>query len=45
KVSGSGIGLAVVTELVAVHHGTVTAGNVAGGGARFTVTLPAAPAE
>ena len=45
KVSGSGIGLAVVAELVAVHHGTVTAGNVAGGGARFTVTLPAATAE
>ena len=42
KASGSGIGLAVVAELVAAHHGTVTAGNVAGGGARFTVTLPAA---
>lgn len=43
KVSGSGIGLAVVAELVAAHHGTVTAENVPGGGARFTVTLPAAP--
>ena len=43
KASGSGIGLAVVVELVAAHHGTVTAENVAGGGARFTVTLPAAP--
>ena len=41
KASGSGIGLAVVAELVAAHHGTVTAGNVPGGGARFTVTLPA----
>ena len=45
KATGSGIGLAVVTELVAAHHGTVTADNVAAGGARFTVTLPAAPAE
>lgn len=43
KVSGSGIGLAVVAELVAAHHGTVTAENVPGGGTRFTVTLPAAP--
>ncbi len=45
KATGSGIGLAVVTELVAAHHGTVTADNVATGGARFTVTLPTASAE
>jgi signal transduction histidine kinase len=45
KASGSGIGLAVVAELVAVHQGTVTAGNVSGGGARLTVTMPAAPAD
>ena len=38
-------GLAVVAELVAVHQGTVTASNAAGGGARLTVTMPAAPAE
>ncbi len=44
KASGSGIGLAVVAELVAAHHGTVTAANVQGGGARFTVTLPTAAA-
>lgn len=45
RASGSGIGLAVVAELVAVHHGTVTADNVPTGGARLTVTLPAAAAE
>ncbi len=39
---GSGIGLAVVAELVAAHHGTVRAANRPGGGAEFTVTLPAA---
>lgn len=38
--SGSGIGLAVVKELVDAHHGTVAVSNVPGGGARFTVELP-----
>ncbi|MEP7114275.1 MAG: HAMP domain-containing sensor histidine kinase, partial [Ilumatobacteraceae bacterium] len=37
---GSGIGLAVVAELVAAHRGTVVAANRPGGGAEFTVTLP-----
>ena len=45
RASGSGIGLAVVAELVAVHQGAVTADNVPTGGARLTVTLPAAAAE
>ena len=45
KASGSGIGLAVVAELVAAHHGTVNAENIPGGGARFTVTVPAAPPQ
>jgi two-component system, OmpR family, sensor histidine kinase BaeS len=39
---GSGIGLAVVAEVVAAHGGTVTAGNRRGGGAQLTVRLPRA---
>ena len=37
---GSGIGLAVVAELVRAHGGVVYATNVEGRGARFTVQLP-----
>ncbi len=40
KAPGSGIGLAVVAELVAAHHGTLAAANRAEGGAEFTITLP-----
>ena len=40
--SGSGIGLAVVDELVRAHGGTVTAESRPGQGARFTVELPRA---
>jgi len=39
-VAGSGIGLAVVSELVHAHGGSASAGNRPGGGAVFTVTLP-----
>ncbi len=39
--SGAGIGLAVVAELAAAHGGTVTAASPPGGGAVFTMTLPA----
>lgn len=39
--SGSGIGLAVARELAAAHGGTVSATNVATGGATFTLELPA----
>lgn len=37
---GTGLGLAIVKHLVELHDGTVAAENRAGGGARFTVSLP-----
>ncbi|MCX4238779.1 MULTISPECIES: sensor histidine kinase [Streptomyces] len=37
---GSGIGLAVVKELVTAHGGTVTAGSGPSGGTRMTLRLP-----
>jgi signal transduction histidine kinase len=40
KASGSGIGLAVVDQLVRAHGGQVHAANDPGGGAVFTVELP-----
>lgn len=41
RTGGAGLGLAIARELVALHGGTIAAENVAGGGARFTFTLPA----
>jgi len=41
-ISGNGIGLAVVRELVAAQGGTVTVHDAPGGGASFVVTLQAA---
>jgi two-component system OmpR family sensor kinase len=40
--AGAGLGLAIVAGIVAAHHGAVTAEDAEGGGARFTVQLPAA---
>ncbi|HEX7836797.1 MAG TPA: ATP-binding protein, partial [Kofleriaceae bacterium] len=37
---GSGIGLALVSELVELHGGSVSAASVLGAGTTFTVTLP-----
>jgi two-component system sensor histidine kinase BaeS len=42
SVAGSGIGLAVVRELVTAHGGTVSAGTSPEGGATFTIRLPLA---
>lgn len=39
---GSGLGLAIAARLIALHHGTITADNAPGGGARFTLRLPRA---
>ncbi len=40
RVAGSGIGLAVVAEIVRAHGGRVRAAETPGGGATFTVWLP-----
>ena len=39
KHEGSGLGLSLVKRILELHNGTVTAENVAGGGAKFTVNL------
>ncbi len=40
RARGSGIGLAVVDEIVAAHNGTLEIGNAEGGGCVVTVRLP-----
>jgi two-component system sensor histidine kinase BaeS len=42
-VAGSGIGLAVVRELITAHGGTVSAASPTGGGTTITIRLPLAP--
>lgn len=41
KARGTGLGLALVQKIVVTHNGRVAATAADGGGARFTVTLPA----
>ena len=45
KQRGSGIGLAVTDEIVALHGGTLDIASTLGAGTTVTVTLPAAEAE
>ena len=45
KQRGSGIGLAVTDEIVALHGGTLDIASTLGAGTTVTVTLPAADAE
>jgi len=45
KSGRSGIGLAVVKELVTAHGGTVTADSAPGGGTRMAFRLPMADAR
>lgn len=40
KAGGTGLGLAICREIMQLHSGTIYAENIAGGGARFTFTLP-----
>ena len=40
KAEGSGLGLASVDKAITAHKGTITARNVAGGGAAFEIHLP-----
>ena len=42
---GTGLGLALVKQLVALHGGTVTAVSEPGNGSRFSVDLPVRPAS
>jgi two-component system, OmpR family, sensor histidine kinase MprB len=42
---GSGLGLAIVRQVSEQHGGSATAANAPGGGALFTLRLPAVPAE
>jgi signal transduction histidine kinase len=42
---GTGIGLAIVSDLVAAHHGTISADSTPGRGTRIVVRFPAAAAQ
>ncbi len=42
---GAGLGLSIVSAIVAAHHGTVAAAGRPGGGTTFTVRLPLSPPD
>lgn len=42
---GSGLGLAIADAIVTAHGGTISASNIDGGGARFTIELPSRSSE
>ena len=39
---GTGLGLTITYGIIQEHHGTISAANAPGGGAQFTIDLPAA---
>ena len=43
--AGAGLGLAIVGGIVEAHHGQISAANVPGGGAQFSVQLPKRPPQ
>jgi signal transduction histidine kinase len=45
KEKGTGLGLAISQRIVKAHRGTLTVANPPGGGAEFTISLPAIEAE
>lgn len=45
KPKGTGLGLSIVEQIVLQHGGEIVAGRAPAGGARFTIALPALPAE
>jgi signal transduction histidine kinase len=45
KANGTGLGLSICKKIVQDHHGRISAGNVPGGGALFSFTLPLVSTE
>lgn len=43
KVSGTGLGMSIVKEIMALHHGSVEVDSTLGQGTQVTLIFPAAP--